>query len=133
MKNQLFEDLIESIKELPSEILEEMRVNMKCEYCGDTGTIYGTKCGACNDVPEEQIRKEFEEWFKCISEYSEALSRVKYSQFEKHLMWNAWRASRESSVVELPLQYYANILEGAIVVDADPVYKALEKQGIKWK
>ena len=44
---------------------------------------------------EEQMRKEFEEWFDYISEYSEALSNIKYSQFEKHLMWNAWRASRE--------------------------------------
>jgi len=73
MKNQLFEDLIESIKELPTEILEEMRINMN----------------------EEQMRKEFEEWFDYIREYSEALSSIKYSQFEKHLMWNAWRASRE--------------------------------------
>lgn len=111
MKNQLFEDLIESIKELPTEVLEEMRVNMN----------------------EEQMRKDFEDWFKYISEYSEALSRVKYSQFEKHLMWNAWQASRESLVVELPLQYYSNILEGKIVMDASYVYEALDSQGIKWK
>lgn len=132
MKNQLFEDLIESIKELPTEILEEMRINMKCEYCDDTGTIYETKCGACNDVSEEQMRKEFEEWFDYISEYSEALSNIKYSQFEKHLMWNAWRASRETLVVELPSRHYSNMLD-EIVMDAKSVYEALESQGIKWK
>ena len=68
MKNQLFEDLIESIKELPTEILEEMRMNMN----------------------EEQMRKEFEEWInpKIEKEWKE-LCEVKliFSIFKIYYDW----------------------------------------------
>ena len=78
-------------------------------------------------MTEQELGEEFEKWYDAYD------VRTPQDPFEREIAWTAWKSSRESVVVELPLQYYANILEGAIVMDADPVYKALEQQGIKWK
>lgn len=126
MKNQLFEDLIESIKELPTEILEEMRVNIEIEEVRvQFEKVYPIPSGVAWNDETKQYVLFHQKWctLNCHSAYC-----AKWTAFME-----GWQASRESLVVELPLQYYANILEGAIVVDADPVYKALEQQGIKWK
>lgn len=120
MKNQLFEDLIESIKELPTEILEEMRMNMN----------------------EEQMRKDFEEWAASkgfnTKLREDTSSSDTFFAYETEQRWVCWQASRESLVVELPISEIYDSRSGSLneveeVIYPEDIQQVLESQGIKWK
>lgn len=80
MKDSLFQDLLESIKSLPTNVLKEMEVNME----------------------QEQMREEFEQW--AVKERAYSIERFEseprqYVEQNTHIAWTAWKASREHLVV----------------------------------
>lgn len=92
MKNQLFEDLIESIKELPTEILEEMRVNLKVEEVrAQFEKVYPIPSGVAWNDETKQYVLFHQKWctLNCHSAYC-----AKWTAFME-----GWQASRESLVV----------------------------------
>lgn len=118
MKNQLFEDLIENIKELPKEVLEEMRMNMN----------------------EEQMRKDFEEWAASkgfnTKLREDTSSSDTFFAYETEQRWVCWQASRESLVVELPRNNAIDEMgpfDNGYTSCIYDVRDVLSSQGIKWK
>lgn len=117
-------------------------MNIKCEYCGDTGAIYGTQCGACSSY-EEQMRKDFEEWAASkgfnTKLREDTSSSDTFFAYETEQRWVCWQASRESLVVELPevprTACGGNEWIKQIAKDEykNKCIKSLESQGIKWK
>ena len=83
MKESLFQDLLESIKSLPTNVLKEMEANMK----------------------QEQIREEFEQWYTSYD------VRTPQDPFEKEVAWTAWKASREHLVVNLPSKAFTTAMK----------------------
>ena len=78
----------------------------------------------------EQMRKEFEDWINKSavfknSEWLESVGRYNYTSTQ--IMWEAWQASRQALVVELPR------VTGDAVYDAQEVHDALDKAGVAYK
>lgn len=98
MKDEIFNDLIESIKSLPTHVLKEMENNMKedapeiTEAWVETATI---SCGTYS------VRKQFEEFARNHPHLSHVrMKRNKLNQdiyFDKVMQtaWEVWQASRE--------------------------------------
>ena len=72
----------------------------------------------------EKIEREFEEWYEINK--SKPFSTVSI----KLRMLDAWKASRESLVIELPEATYETP-SGDSALREDTVYKVIESQGIK--
>ena len=68
-------------------------------------------------------REQFEAW---ATTYCLRLNNTD----ETELTWDAWQASREALVVELPKKY---VIDGVPVVTVAELKVRLDKAGIKWK
>lgn len=131
MKNQLFEDLIESIKELPTEILEEMKLNLKVEEVrAQFEKVYPIPSGVAWNEGTRQYVLFHQKWctLDCHSAYC-----AKWTAFKE-----GWQASRESLVVELPISEIYDSRSGSLngieeVIYPEDKQQVLESQGIKWK
>jgi hypothetical protein len=71
----------------------------------------------------EQMRKEFEEWF--YNDLSDAAGLY-------HLAWQAWQASRESIVVDLSDLCEASYTFSGTCYKSDVEYR-LEQSGVSYK
>ena len=79
-------------------------------------------------------REQFEAWTKCPQpEGTYDLTRIPsgaYKNAETRVAFQAWQASREALVVELPKKY---VIDGVPVVTVAELKIRLDKAGIKWK
>lgn len=70
----------------------------------------------------DKMREEFESWLK--SHTGMASDEVIYSWLEVSMAWQAWQASRQALVVELPRMPYYDF-------DVDEIETALDAAGVK--
>jgi hypothetical protein len=76
-----------------------------------------------------QSQKQFEAW--AVSK-GQSIDKFKagYVQDRSHLSWEAWQASREEQVVELP-DFFVFGIDAAVY--RDDVIAALDAAGVKYK
>ncbi len=88
----------------------------------------------------EQMRKEFEAWFK--KAHTENVQRIdgEYTHGATERLWQAWQASRAAIVVELPTvheDHYADEYTKACIDGkkslTEEVQYALDKSGLSYK
>ncbi|MFV7440804.1 hypothetical protein [Pseudomonas sp. 382] len=85
-----------------------------------------------------KMREQFEAWV--LSEYpNQSLERFnplhgvtegEYTGFTVQHCWQAWQASREAVVVELPAEWVTNV---GTMLPPPGVRRAIEAQGVKCK
>lgn len=83
-------------------------------------------------MKEDNTRKQFEKW--ALSEGLEILKDESGSYFYESTdgYWSAWKASRESLVIDLPVDLN-NWGDGYYQQAIDEVKAELERQGVVWK
>lgn len=87
----------------------------------------------------EKMREEFEAW---LAQYESGREKNGWMPLETHIqvrMYEAWRASRESLVIELPQKYESDYGAGIYQDDEGDLYQAsdiaeaIHASGVKTK
>lgn len=90
----------------------------------------------------DKAKQSFQQWANThylLSELSWTIEEGEYSEPEMQYAWEAWQASRQSLVIELPKKYESDYGAGIYQDDdgdlylADKVVTAIEAAGIKVK